>query len=71
MIEVIRLKRGKKCSDNGYFIRVSADEALTIITSLSEQLRTKTANGHRAEQWTTEHEYFSIAVAPVEPKEKA
>lgn len=47
---------------NGWFVHVTEQEALEIITSLSTQLEKKNPNHSRAEQRTEKGEYFSIGV---------
>ncbi|HVI42347.1 MAG TPA: hypothetical protein VM577_16965 [Anaerovoracaceae bacterium] len=54
-MELIKLK-------DGIFLRVSVMEALELITSLSEQIRTNSPNANRVEQYTDKREYVSIAV---------
>jgi len=43
-------------------VRVTRNEALRLITSLSEQLRSREPNGGREEFQTDKGEYFSISV---------
>ena len=64
-MEVLSWKKAKD-SSSGFMIRVSRNEALRIISSLSSQLLTSNPNSSRAEFFTEKGEYFSIAVAEKE-----
>jgi hypothetical protein len=46
----------------GHFVHVTEQEALVIIHSLSGQLKNKSSNYDRSEQYTESGEYFSIGV---------
>jgi len=70
-MEITRWGVGRSCEGTrGQMVRVSRDEALRLIESLSRQLRTRNANDDRAEfmpvtagiAGKTVEEYFSIVV---------
>jgi len=76
-MEVIRWRGGTKrktvaFTSPGFMVRVSPQEALTLIRSLSTQLLEKNPNSNRSEHYTEKGEYFSIAVHEKvkTPKEK-
>lgn len=46
----------------GQMVRVNMQEALMLITTLSEQIRLNSPNGARTEFTTVDGKYFSIAV---------
>lgn len=72
-MEVISWKRSKKnFSMPGFMVRVSPEEAIAIINSLSAQIMSGNTNNGRIEFNTEKGEYFSIAVQKKVPtiKEK-
>ena len=60
--------RGSK-GGKGYFIHVTRQEALKLITSLSEQMVANDSNHNRLESYTDKGEYVSIGVVPEYPPE--
>jgi hypothetical protein len=64
-MEVLSWKKTKKNTDAGYMLRVSREEAIQLIMSLSSQLYYKNPNRGRIEFYTNKAEYFSAIV--VEP----
>jgi hypothetical protein len=46
----------------GFMVRVSREEAITIIQSLATQINNGSANSGREEFYTDDGEYFSISV---------
>jgi hypothetical protein len=72
-MEVIKWNKSKKqFSTPGFMVRVSPEEAMAIINSLSGQIMKGNANNGRIEFNTEKGEYFSIAVQKKVPtiKEK-
>lgn len=63
-MEVTKFKTER---DKGLMVRMSPDEALRLIISLSNQIADKDCNSHRAEFYTKDGEYFSIAVHQPNP----
>jgi len=61
-MELIKWSKKQSSSGPGFMLRVSPDEALALIQSLSGQLAAKNPNVNRAEHYTEKGEYFSIAV---------
>ncbi len=70
-MEISSWKKGKKHSSSGCMIRVSQEEAIEIILSLSSQIHHNNPNRGRQEMYTEQGEYFSMAVAqkPINPTE--
>jgi hypothetical protein len=58
---------GGKKPDKGYMVRMTPDEALSLISSLSLQIRDRGPNANRQEFYTKDRTYFSIAVHPCIP----
>jgi len=61
-MELIKWSKKDSSSGPGFMLRVSPEEALALIQSLSGQLSAKNPNVNRAEHYTEKGEYFSIAV---------
>jgi hypothetical protein len=51
-----------KMTDGGLMVRVSPQEALRLISSLSKQILTENCNSEREEFTDSDGKYFSIAV---------
>lgn len=71
-MELIKWNKKQSSLGSGFMLRVSPDEALSLIQSLSGQLASKNPNTNRVEHYTEKGEYFSIAVHDKvkTPKEK-
>ena len=61
-MELTEVKRSKTRRNGILILRVSPGEALRLISSLSEQIRTGDCNGPRHEQFLDDGRDFSIAV---------
>ena len=62
-MELFETKKGEFGCRNGIILlRVTHSEALMLITSLAEQIRTGNMNGPRYEQFLDDGRDFSIAV---------
>jgi hypothetical protein len=60
-MKLVKFKDGKIDS---YFLRVSESEALSLISSMSQQMVNKNPNAGRLESYTINGEYFTISVHP-------
>jgi hypothetical protein len=61
-MEIIKWKKSKINHESGFMVRVTKEEALDLINSLSSQLRNKNPNSGRVEFTTVNQEYFSVSV---------
>ena len=65
-MEVVKWNKNKGNEESGFMVRVSPEEALEIIQSLTTQIIEKSPNAGRTEFLTKKNEYFSIAVHEAE-----
>ena len=61
-MEVFKWTEKEFSNSPGYMIRVSPEEAIDIIQSLTTQMANKDCNSGRKEFFTKKNEYFSMAV---------
>lgn len=64
-MELVKWKAKKSSSGPGYILRMSREEALKTIRSLTEQMIRNNPNVMRHELYLDSGEYFSISVEPV------
>jgi len=61
-MEVVVWKKSNMYQNSGFMVRISKEEAIKIIASLSTQLANDNPNNGRIEFITKKREYFSISV---------
>jgi hypothetical protein len=63
-MELIQLRKdgNKRAKLDGYMLRVTSQEAMSLIISLAHQIEDKNPNGNRREYAGKGIDYFSISV---------